>query len=347
MRNVLRHDDGVVNHHPHRQNQAREGNDIERHLAEIEQEERNHHRHRHAKSNHNRRAYIPQEEDGDNEYQQEADSKVTLQVRYGIVQEFRLVAAYLKVDVGIKRREIVGRFLQLRLHVVHVLIALLDDGQGHGTLSACHRQSLLLLRHHRHPAEVLQLHQPFPLADMDILHILRCTEQCGDADVVFIITVSHQHASRLHIVGSQGVFNVFYRDARDGQFLCIGYNLEHPSRHSGNVCHRHFGQLLDAPFHHVFRQFAQGEELLFVRVRERSVVLQGHVQIQHGNVRRTRLDGLGAFGFLRQAVHGGIYLLVHFDEGQVGVHPEVELHADDACTVACLALDFTKSGHLQ
>ena len=36
LRDVLRYDDGVVYHHPHRQNQARQGNDIERYLEKIE-----------------------------------------------------------------------------------------------------------------------------------------------------------------------------------------------------------------------------------------------------------------------------------------------------------------------
>ena len=54
LRNVFRHDNRVVNHHPHRQNQARKRDDIERHLEEIEQEERYNDRHCHTQSNHNR-----------------------------------------------------------------------------------------------------------------------------------------------------------------------------------------------------------------------------------------------------------------------------------------------------
>ena len=86
LRNVFRHDDGVVNHHPHRQNQTRKGNDIERHLEEIEQEERHDYRNRHAQTDDDRRTHIAQEEDCHDENQQEADGKIVLQVRDGVVQ---------------------------------------------------------------------------------------------------------------------------------------------------------------------------------------------------------------------------------------------------------------------
>ena len=196
------------------------------------------------------------------------------------------------------------------------------------------------MRYHRHPAEVFQLHQAFALAYVDVLHILRRAQQGSNAYIVFIIPVAHQHASRLHIVGSQCILYIGYRDARNGQLLLVGHNLQHSSRHAGYVGHGHFGQLLDASLHHVLRQFAQGQELLFVRILIRAVVLQRHVQVQHRYVRSARLDGLGAFGLLGQAVHGCVYLFVHLDKGQVGVHPEVELHADNARTVSGLTLYF-------
>ena len=41
---------------------------------------------------------------------------------------------------------------------------------------------------------------------------------------------------------------------------------------------------------------------------------------------------------LRQIVHGGVKLLVHFYEGKVGIRTEVEAQADDACTIARLAI---------
>ena len=253
----------------------------------------------------------------------------------------------MEIDVRIERHEIAGRFLQLGLHLVHVLVALLDDGKCHGTLTVRQGQAPFLLRYHRHLAEVLQLHQALPFPDVDVLHVFRCTEKGGYADVVLVITVAYQHASRLHIVGSQSIFNVGNGDSRNGKFLLVRNNLKHPSRYPGNVCHRHFGQLLDASLHHIFRQFAEVQEALFVRFLVSPVLLQGHVQVQHGDVRCTRLDRLGAFCFLRQAVHGGIYLFVHFDERQIGVHPEIEFQTDDARTVAGLALDFTESGYLK
>ena len=182
---------------------------------------------------------------------------------------------------------------------------------------------------------------------MDVLHIFGCTQDRRHPDVVFIIPVSDQHASRLHIIGSQCILNILYRNAGNGHLLLVGYNLQHSSRYPGNIGHGHFGQLFDAAFHHILGQLAQVQELLFIGILKRSVALQGHVQVEHRNVRRTGLDGLGTVHFLGQAVHGRINLFVYFNEGQVGIHPKIKLQTDNARTVACFTLYFPESGHLQ
>ena len=127
----------------------------------------------------------------------------------------------------------------------------------------------------------------------------------------------------------------------------VGHNLQHTPRYARYVCHRHLGQLFNASFHHVVGQFAQGEKLLFVHLLIGPGILQCHVKVEHRYVRGARLDGLGPLGFLGQAVHGGVNLLVHLNEGQIGVHAKVERHAYDARPVACLALNLAQSRHLQ
>ena len=175
MRNVFGYNDGAVYHHPHRQDKARQGNDVQRYLTEIEKEESDDNGRYHADTDDYRRAYIAQEEDGHDEDEQESQREVVLQVRYGIVQQFGLVTAHLELDVRIERAEVVGRFLQLGLHGIHVLVALLDDGQGYCPLATGQRHALLLLAYHRHFGQFLQLHQPIALAYVDVLHILRRT----------------------------------------------------------------------------------------------------------------------------------------------------------------------------
>ena len=52
------------------------------------------------------------------------------------------------------------------------------------------------------------------------------------------------------------------------------------------------------------------------------------------------------FGIPGQIVHGGVNLLVHFYEGKVGIRTEVEAQADDACTIARLAVHVLQFRHL-
>ena len=137
LRHVLRHDDGIVNHHAHRQDQSRKRDYVERDPAEVEKEERDHHRGNHGDADDQRRTHVADEEHCHDEDEQEAQREVLLQVRYGIVQQLRLVPADAELNAGIDAGEIIRGLLQLTAQVVHVLLALLDDGQRHRPLSSC------------------------------------------------------------------------------------------------------------------------------------------------------------------------------------------------------------------
>ena len=101
--------------------------------------------------------------------------------------------------------------------------------------------SHLFLRNNIYFAELFQLHNTFPLADIDILHILRGTKQGSYANIIFIITIPHQHASRLYIIGGKCILYILHTDTRHGQFIFIRNNLQKPSGHSGYIRHSHFG----------------------------------------------------------------------------------------------------------
>ena len=112
---------------------------------------------------------------------------------------------------------------------------------------------------------------------------------------------------------------------------------------SGDVHHRHLRELLDAALDDALGKFAQVEE----GVRSGIVLpLQGQVEVEDGDVRSTGFHHLGAFRVLGEVVHGGVYLLVHFDEGEVGVRAVVEAQADQAGAVARLAVHVLQAGDL-
>ena len=72
MRNILRHNDRAVNHHTHSQNQARQWDNIQWNMAEIEKEKSNDNRGHHTDTDNQRRADISQEQYGNNENKQES-----------------------------------------------------------------------------------------------------------------------------------------------------------------------------------------------------------------------------------------------------------------------------------
>ena len=86
------------------------------------------------------------------------------------------------------------------------------------------------------------------------------------------------------------------------------------------------GDLIDANIN----QRAHLQKGVPVRFPVRHILLQRHVQVEHRDVRRARLDGLRPCRIPGQAVHGRVNLLVHLDEGQVGIRAEIERQADDA-----------------
>ena len=100
---------------------------------------------------------VTDEEHRHDEDEEESQRKVLLQVRDGIVQQFRLVPADTEIDVRVDACEIIGRFLQFPLQVVHILLALLDDGQGHRPPASSQRTAGLILCHALHAAYILEL----------------------------------------------------------------------------------------------------------------------------------------------------------------------------------------------
>ncbi len=77
-----------------------------------------------------------------------------------------------------------------------------------------------------------------------------------------------------------------------------------------------------------------------------TVILQGQVQVEHGDVRRARLDDFRTFRFLGEIVHRGVYLLVDLDKGKVRIGAELERQADDTRPVPRFAMDVLQGGNL-
>ena len=87
-----------------------------------------------------------------------------------------MVAADLELHLRVERGKVVDGLLQLSLHAIHVLLALLNDGEGYRPFALSYRFSLHLLRHYRHAAYLLQLQQAVAFPQVDVLDILWCTQ---------------------------------------------------------------------------------------------------------------------------------------------------------------------------
>ena len=70
----------------------------------------------------------------------------------------------------------------------------------HGTFASGKRTACFVTCNGLDTTNVLKLHDKPVTVEVYILHILRRTENGSETDVVFIVSVTHKHASRLHIV---------------------------------------------------------------------------------------------------------------------------------------------------
>ena len=75
-----RYNNRIVNHHSHRQNQARQRNHIQRNLTNIKKEKSNHHRSHHRDTNNQRRTDISDKKHGNNKNKQKSQRKVLLKI---------------------------------------------------------------------------------------------------------------------------------------------------------------------------------------------------------------------------------------------------------------------------
>ena len=251
------------------------------------------------------------------------------------------------VDVGVEFREVVGRLRQRFLHLIHVFLALLDDGECDRTLSSEVGETVLAVGCHIHTAQIAQPLHAAVFADEYVLNVGYCAQLVGDMHVVFIVAVAHGHGARLHVVGYQGALYVIGRHSGELHLRIVGYDAQILSRYAGDVGHSNLGQLLDAAAYDIVGQVAHLQEPRLVRWPIRAVAPQGHVEIKHRDVGGRSLDGLGAACVARQCVHRRVDLLVDFDEGEIGIHAIVKFELYDGHPVAGQALDLVEAAHLQ
>ena len=346
LRDILRHDNRTVDHHAQGKDQSRQGDDIQGHAEEVEEHETDDDGNHHADTDNQRGLHIPQEKHRHKADEHEAQREVLPQVGNRIVQQFRLVAADGEINVRVDMPEILHCPHKRVLHVIHILVRLLDDGKAHRPFAVREGHPLLLHRHDADTAEVLQLHDAVALAQVYILHVLSRAQQRGEFYIVLIVSVTHRHAARLHVIGGESRLDVLDGQPHHRQFAGIGHNLNLPFQQARHVHHSHFRQLLDATFDHGLGKLAQVKERLLPHALRSAVVLQRQVQVEHGDVRRAGLHHFRAFRLFGEVAHRRVYLLVHLDEGEVRIRAVLKGKADNARPVPRFAADILQHGDL-
>ncbi len=316
-------------------------------MEEIEQQERDYDSHHYAGADDDGCAHVAHEESRDHKHEYESQYEILHEIGYGIVEQLGLVAALREFYVGIELREVFGGLRQRFLHVVHVLLALLYDGQSHGTFAAEVGVAVLAVGCDFHTAQIAQLLHAAILADVDVLYVDHGAQLVGYVYVVFIVAVAHGHRPWLDIVGGQRFFEIVDSHSGKLHLRFVGHYPQILSRYAGDVGHCYLRQLLYASAHDIVGQFAHLQEAGFVSGAVGPVAAQSHIEIQHRYVGGRRFNGLWPPCVTRQCVHSGVDLFVDFDKGEVGVDAVVKFELYDRQTVAREALYLVEAAHLQ
>ena len=147
------------------------------------------------------------------------------QVRDGIIQQFRLVAADTEIDIRIDGSKVIRHFCQCLFHVIHIFIRLLDYSQRYRPFPVGKGSSGLFLRHDGNACQIFQLKNMVIFPDINILDIFRCAQQCRELDIVLVIAVTYGHATRFYIVRCQCGLQIVKCDLRHFQQLHVRNNL--------------------------------------------------------------------------------------------------------------------------
>ena len=101
LRYILGHNNRTVNHHSQCQDQSGKWNDIERHIAKVEKDKADHDGHHHTESDNQRRLHISQKQNRYQTNKEKTQGEVLLQIRDGVVQQFRLITADAEIDLRV------------------------------------------------------------------------------------------------------------------------------------------------------------------------------------------------------------------------------------------------------
>ena len=258
---VVRQHNGVVHHHAHAQQQAGQGDDINRKSDGIEHEERHHQRHRDRQRHQQRRTQVFHEEEDDHDVQQDGQEDVQQQVTDGIVQQRRLVArqgeAHLRIILP-EGFQLLGNPFAERGHPG---LALLDHGQRHGILPVAAREARAGCRPLRHRRHILHLERPVPHLQPHVGDILARRGEGAETDVVVVLPVPDRQVRERHVGRRDRPFERRHRQAQPCERLWIRDHQDLPLRSPAQVHHRHLRQLLDALRDHVAGEFAHPKEI--------------------------------------------------------------------------------------
>ena len=269
-----------------------------------------------------------------------------MQVGDSIIQKLCLVSANAEFNVRIYTLKIIHGAANGLLHVIHIFVRLLDNGQCHCPFTIAHGYAFFPDGNNTYPAELFQTDDASIFVNKNILHILFRTQQSGKLDIVFIISITYGHTSRFHIILGKSRFYILYGKSQYGKLIFIGNNLQLALHQSCDIHHGYLCQLLDTPFDNAFGKFTQIEESTFVRLSVSAVILQGEAEIEYRNIGSTCFYYFRTVCILRQVVHGGVNLLIHFDKSKIRIGAEVEIQPDKTCPIMRLAIHIFQTSHL-
>ena len=195
----------------------------------------------HADADYNGRLGIAQKEQGDDKHKQEAEREIFLEVGNRVVEQFGLVAVNRKFYVGITALKVGDGFAERVFKIFHRFVGLLDDTKRDGALAVNKRKACLGLTHDVNFSQVFELKNTFVLTQINVADIIGRAQQRREFNVVFIITVAHDHAAGLDIVGCQRSFNIVQVDGSGFQLVDIGNNLYMTVHQACHIGHRDFG----------------------------------------------------------------------------------------------------------
>ena len=316
LRDVVRDNQRVVNHHPHCKYKPDKGHDVQGNSKQIHHAHTYHKGGNHAHRNYKRQSHVAQKHGRHHKHKQQSQPQVLHEIVYSGLKQLRLIVKYSEIRFWELLLQRGYNFMRVFSECRHFNIRVFHDIHCNRFAAVVEYMTVPLIGNVFHICNVFQLERSVATRHIYIPYLFRRLQRRFHSDIINHSTVFQRGSAGINVVVPESVLNRLVVHAKLCGLTSIQFYYNAFRSNSRNIRPGNFGQLFKPWTYKIphntgyFRMIAVGIPCL---------AFGTHHKREHGNVRGVDFRHQRARTVLGKRVHRSVNLFVHLHIRQI--HP--------------------------